>query len=244
MDAGTEQCPSRQKPTTQKLYMFPHAGGSVSFYVPFSAAFSTGIKRIAVQYPGSTQRRDVTPVTSIPALADDIYKMLVKADGPDARVALFGHSMGALVGFEVALRFESARNPVTALFVSACGAPGRMGYEYFRTRSDDELLKMLAEVTDAGPGFLDEQFVATIVPTMRSYKAIANYTSPTGAAVSCPIYAFAGADDSIVDHESVLAWSDFTTSEFAARVFPGDHFFLTQNAIKVAQEVEDRIARR
>ena len=64
----------------QKLYIFPHAGGSVSFYAPFSQAFSTAVKRIAVQYPGRPDRHDVTPITSIPALADDIYKMLRSSD--------------------------------------------------------------------------------------------------------------------------------------------------------------------
>jgi surfactin synthase thioesterase subunit len=242
VNARIQEGPTGQQPITSKFYMFPHAGGSVEFYVPFSRAFSPGMKRIAIRYPGSSDRRDVTPISSIPALADDIYKMLAKVDGPDARLALFGHSMGALVAFEVALRFESARNPVTALFVSACGAPGSMNYEYFRSRSDDELVKMLAEVTDTHAGFLDEQFVATILPTVRSYKAIADYTSPTGAAVSCPIYAFAGDDDPIVDHDSVRGWSEFTMSEFAVRTFPGGHFFLTEHVREVAEEVEARIS--
>jgi surfactin synthase thioesterase subunit len=223
--------------------MFPHAGGSVDFYRPFSKAFTTDVKRIAIQYPGKSQGSDVTPITSIPALADDVYQMLATADDPDTRVALFGHSMGALVAFEVALRFESAGNPIAALFVSACGAPGHMGYEYFRTRSDDELLKMLGDLTATTPGMLNEQFVATILPTLHSYKAIANYTEPTGSSMSSPIHAFAGSDDPIVEPPSVSAWSDFTTSEFTERTFPGDHFFLTANAQEVAKDVETVFAR-
>jgi surfactin synthase thioesterase subunit len=229
--------------TTQKLYMFPHAGGSVSFYVPFSKAFTTGLKRIAIQYPGKSQGSDVTPISSIPALADEVYQMLAAADEPQTPVALFGHSMGALVAFEVALRFDQAQNPIAALFVSACGAPGHMGYDYFRTRSDDELLKMLGDLTAATPGMLNEQFVATILPTLHSYKAIANYTEPTGSTVSCPIHAFAGSDDPIVEQKSVSAWSDFTTSEFTERTFAGDHFFLTANAQDVAKDVEAAFAR-
>ncbi|MBV8347746.1 MAG: thioesterase, partial [Mycolicibacterium sp.] len=72
-------------PTQQpRLYIFPHAGGSASFYVPFAKAFSTGIKRIAVQYPGTSGGHNSTVVPSIPALADNIYDVLRGAPGSDA----------------------------------------------------------------------------------------------------------------------------------------------------------------
>jgi surfactin synthase thioesterase subunit len=225
-----------------RLYIFPHAGGSVSFYVPFSQAFSPAIKRIAVQYPGRSDRHDVTPITSIPALADDIYKMLRSAETSDAPVVFFGHSMGALVAFEVALKFESAGRPIAALFVSACAAPVGTRYEDFHRRSESELAKMVAEATGMNPELLDERFVATILSTFRSYKAIVGYRCPAGATVSCPIYALVGSEDGIAPPESVLEWADLTTSQFSVRVFPGDHFYVSQNARDLAREVEAVIA--
>ena len=89
---------------------------------------------------------------------------------------------------------------------------------------------MVAEATGMDPESLDERFIATILPTFRSYKAIVGYTCLPGTTVSCPIYAFGGSADRIVDYESVLAWADFTTSQFSSRVFPGDHFYVSQNA--------------
>ena len=69
--------------------------------------------------------------------------------------------MGALVAFEVALRFQAAGTPVAALFVSACAAPGHMGYEYLQG-SDDDLLKAVADATGAKSEFLaEEKFAAT-----------------------------------------------------------------------------------
>lgn len=229
----------------QTLYIFPHAGGDVSFYVPFARAFAKGaaeLKRIAVQYPGQAGGGDVSPITSIPALADDIYSLLKQGVEPDRGVALFGHSMGAGVAFELAQRFEADGTPVTALFVSASSAPGRTNLELFG-QTDQDLVATLAKLTGASPEFLDEGFLATIMPTLRGYRAILDYDSPAEAKVSCPIYAYAGSADPFVEYDTVLAWADRTTGEFAARVFPGDHFYLAANTREVAEDIETRICR-
>ena len=240
---GPTQQSSTEAAAARKLYIFPHAGGSADFYVPFSRAFSTEMKRIAIQYPGRRGSRDL-PFTSIPTLADDICNMLMPLDGSNGHIAFFGHSMGALVAFEVALRFESAGNPIAALFVSASAAPGRLGQKYFHERSDDDVLKLAADITGTNPEFFDdEEFVATILPTVQSYRSIAGY-SPSGATVSCPIYAFMGNDDILATHNDVLAWSNHTTSEFAVRVFPGGHFYITEHVLDVAKEVEARFTHR
>jgi surfactin synthase thioesterase subunit len=231
-------------PAVEKLYIFPHAGGYAADYAPFSRAFTTDIKRIAVQYPGRADRHDLPDITSIAALADDICKMLAPTYSSDARVAFFGHSMGGLVAFEVARKFESEGNPIAALFVSASPAPGRVGYEYLHQSSDDELLKMVTEMTGTSSKFIGEQFGATVLRTLRSYGAISGYSCPPGTTVSCPIFAYVAADDAVVDYESVLAWSDFTTAEFAIRVVSGEHFYVTENADELVQDVEHRISQR
>jgi surfactin synthase thioesterase subunit len=241
MNGGMPQSPAGPTPAVQTLYIFPHAGGSAGSYAPFSGAFSTDMKRIAVRYPGRPDRHDLPDIASIPALADDIYKMLAPTSRPDARVAFFGHSMGGLVAFEVARKFESAGKPIAALFVSASPAPGHIGYEYLHG-SDDELLKMVTELTGTNSQFIGERFGATILRTLRNYGAIADYSCPAGTTVSCPIYAYAAADDAVVNYESVLAWSDFTTSEFTVRVLPGEHFYVTQNVRELVQDVEHRIS--
>jgi len=129
-----------------RLYIFPHAGGSAQYYVPFANAFSSDIKRIAVQYPGRSGTHDLAAFTNISDLADGVCRMLSPLDQSDGRVAFFGHSMGALLAFEVARRFEAAGSPVAALFVSACAAPGRIGYEYI-PESDRGLLTAVSEMT-------------------------------------------------------------------------------------------------
>jgi surfactin synthase thioesterase subunit len=228
------------------LYIFPHAGGSASFYVPFSKAFSSGIKRIAVQYPGVGNGAGRTTVPSIEELAHTLCGILTRAPGPAGPVAFFGHSMGALVAFEVARRFESAGTPVTALFVSSCAAPGRMRAEYFRDLSDDELVEFLVDLSGTDPRVLDNKgFVDTILPALRGYyHAIAGYACPSGATVSCPIYASVGTHDGLASQENMTGWADHTTAEFTLRVFEGNHFYFADHLIDVANDVQRKIGGR
>ena len=225
-----------------KLYIFPHAGGSAQYYVPFAKAFISDIKRIAVQYPGRSGTHDLASFTSIPDLAERVRRMLSPLDQSDGKVAFFGHSMGALVAFDVARRFEAAGSPIAALFVSACAAPGRIGYEYI-PESDRGLLNAVSEMTGANPEFLEnEEFAAKILPTLRGFKAITNYECPPEATVSCPIFAFVGDDDEVATYEKVLPWSERTSSEFTARVFTGHHFYLNDHLPELVSDVEGKLS--
>jgi surfactin synthase thioesterase subunit len=226
---------------TSKLYIFPHAGGSPKYYAPFSQAFSADIKRIAVQYPGSRGNHDLASFTSIPDLADGIYRMLSPLDQSDGRVAFFGHSMGALVAFDVARRFEVEGTPIGVLFVSASAAPGHAGYDHIPD-SDRGLLDAVTEMTGVDPQLLEsEEFAAKILPTLRGYKAISNYKCAPGATVSCPIIAFYGDDDEVATHQKVAPWSERTTSEFSLREFPGHHFYLNDVLTDLVKDVQNGI---
>jgi surfactin synthase thioesterase subunit len=227
---------------TPRLYIFPHAGGSAQDYVSFANAFSSDIKRLAVQYPGRGGNHDLAFFKSISHLAERVCEMLSPLDQSDGRVAFFGHSMGSLVAFDVARRFEAAGNPIAALFVSACGAPGRIGYEDI-PESDRGLLNAVSEITGANPEFLeDEEFAAKILPTLRGLKAIADYECPPDATVSCPIFAFLGDNDEIATYDKVLPWSERTTARFSARVFAGHHFYLHDHLPQLVNDIEDKIS--
>lgn len=227
---------------TPKLYIFPHAGGSPQFYVPFSKAFTTDVKRIGVQYPGKGGNHDLGAFTSIEDLADRVCEKLIPpADGV---AAFFGHSMGALLAFEVARRFEAAGNAVKALFVSAAGAPGRAGYDNIGD-SDRGLLEAVSQMTGVNPEFLEnEEFAAKILPTLRGLKAIANYDCPPDARVSCPIFAFHGDADDVATADKVAPWAERTTAEFSTRTFtaPGHHFYLNDHLPELVGDIEEKLA--
>jgi len=224
-----------------RLYIFPHAGGSAQYYVPFAKAFVSEIKRVAVQYPGRGGSHDLGSFTTISDLAEQTHRMLSPLDQSDGKVAFFGHSMGALLAFEVARRFEVAGNPISALFVSASAAPGRVGYDYIPD-SDRGLLDAVSEMTGVNPEFLEnEEFAAKILPTLRGLKAISKYDCPVDATVSCPIFAFIGDDDEVATYEKAAPWSQRTTSEFSVRVFTGHHFYLEDHLPELVGDIEGKI---
>lgn len=225
-----------------RLFIFPHAGGTAEFYVPLAKACAPDLRCVAVQYPGKRAGKDLSQYTSIPRLADRLAIMLKVADTPADDIALFGHSMGALLAFELAMRFEAAGNPVAALFVSACAAPGRMPHREELLGSDAQLLSLVGEVTGANPEFLnDEQFAATLLPTLRGLKAVAAYDCPPDATVSCPLYAAMADNDSLGTAEGMAPWRERTTSRFDLTTFPGDHFYLNNNLPEMAAWFSDRL---
>ena len=227
---------------TSRLYIFPHAGGSTQYYVPFARAFSGDMKRIAVQYPGKRGAHDLAAFTSISDLADGVSKMISPQDDHDGGIAFFGHSMGGLVAFEVARRFEEAGRKVAALFVSACAAPGRSGYDHI-PESDRGLLDAVSEMTGLNPEFLEnEEFRDRILPTLRGFKAITKYECPSDATLSCPIYAYLGDDDEVATTEKVLPWAQRTTAEFAMREFPGHHFYLDDHLSDLVADIEGKLS--
>lgn len=226
-------------PGETTLYIFPHAGGSPKYYVPFAKAFTADIKRVAVQYPGKGGTHDLTSFSSIPDLADRVVKLLPAQ--PDGKVAFFGHSMGGLVAFEVARRFERDGRPIEVLFVSASAAPGGIAEEYI-PETDRGLLEAVAEMTGVNPEFLEnEEFAARILPTLRGFKAIMDYDCEPDAALSSPIVAYRGDEDPVATAERVMPWSKRTTGDFTVRTFPGHHFYVNDNLPGLVADVEAKL---
>lgn len=224
------------------LYIFPHAGGAAKYYIPFAKTFTGDVKRIAVQYPGRRGAHDLGSFTSVEDLADQVCGTLPPLGESDGKVAFFGHSMGGLVAFEVAHRLEASGTPIAALFVSASAAPGRSGGDHI-PEDDRGLLDVVSEMTGANPELLEsEEFAATILPTLRGFRTIVNYQCPPDTTVSCPIYAFLGDDDDIATYDKVTPWSERTTAEFTARVFPGHHFYLNDHLPELVGDIESKLS--
>jgi surfactin synthase thioesterase subunit len=232
--------PARRAGTSAAtLVCFPHAGGSASFFFPVSTALRGQHEVLAVQYPGRQDRREEEPIGSLPVLADRAFAALRPwfAEGP---VALFGHSMGAVIAFEVARRAErEAGTSPTALVASGRRAPSRHRTDNLHQRDDNAIVAELRKLNGTDASLLaDDEIVRMILPAVRGdYRAVETYVYEPGPPLRCPITAFIGDDDPQVTVEDAEAWAAHTTAGFRLRVFRGGHFYLTARADETIAEL-------
>jgi surfactin synthase thioesterase subunit len=223
-------------PNSPQLVCFPAAGGSASFYYPFSTALSPGIEVSAVQYPGRQDRRGEPNIPSIPQLADAIFPEVEPLAGRP--LAFFGHSMGAILAYEVAIRMERAGLPrLERLYVSGRRAPSCHREESVHRGSDDEIIAELRELSGTEARLLaDREIVDLILPAVRSdYQAVETYRYEPGLALGVPVTAMTGDDDPRVTTAEAQAWGSHTSASFQLHVLPGGHFYLVKELAPVAK---------
>ncbi|WAP60607.1 thioesterase II family protein [Streptomyces sp. S465] len=225
------------------LVCLPHAGGTASFYFPLSELLPSTVEALVVQYPGRQDRLREPCIESVPQLARAVFDVL-KPFAAKRPVALFGHSMGAAVGFELArlLERELGRAPL-ALFASARSAPSlRRGRDVHRL-DDAGLVAELRRLSGTDAQILDErELLQLALPSIRSdYKASETYTAEPGATLRCDVVALTGEADDHVRVEEAASWREHTMGSFDLRVFPGGHFYVADHAPAVAAAVTDTL---
>ncbi|GGS19830.1 oleoyl-ACP hydrolase [Streptomyces humidus] len=220
-----------------RLVCLPHAGGSASYFFPVSSTLAPAVDVLAVQYPGRQDRRHEACVDNIPDLADAVTAALLPvADRP---LVLFGHSMGAVLGFEVGARLEKAGVVPLALFASGRRAPSRHRDENVHLRSDDGIVAELKALSGTQAAVLaDEEILRMVLPAVRSdYKAVETYRHTGGLRLAVPIHAHFGVDDPLVTRDEAQAWADHTSGDFTLHSHPGGHFYLDEQAPRVIEAI-------
>ncbi|ONH23414.1 thioesterase II family protein [Pseudofrankia asymbiotica] len=225
------------------LVCFPHAGGSAGVYRPLALALAPDVEVVAVQYPGRQDRRDEPPAGDLRALADGVADAL----GAQARpFALFGHSMGAIVGYETAVRIaaNSLPRPVR-LFVSGRAAPEPDGRQTVPA-DDMALLREIRRLGGTVGAVLDDPELRELaLPALRAdYAALGRYSPLPAPRLTMPITVLRGHDDPLVTAPEAEAWRTRTVAGSDTRVFPGGHFYLNDNMPGVAALVRGRLAGR
>ncbi|WP_305073038.1 thioesterase II family protein [Micromonospora okii] len=226
-----------------RLVCLPHAGGSASFYFPVSRALSPAVDVLAVQYPGRQDRRHEPCVETIEELARQVFGALRPwRDGP---LAIFGHSMGASLGFEVARLIEAETGaPVAHLFPSGRRAPSRRRHETVHLLDDEGLLADVKKLSGTNAAVLgDPELLRAALPAIRNdYRAAETYEYTAGPKLSCPVTVFTGDADPKTTVDEARAWEEHTTGPFDLRVFPGGHFFLAQHQPAILRTISAALA--
>ncbi|MFE2336715.1 thioesterase II family protein [Streptomyces coelicoflavus] len=226
-----------------RLLCFPHAGGSASYFLPFARDLAPHVEVLAVQYPGRQDRRSEPCVDDLRTLADLTTEQL--RPWLDRPLALFGHSMGATLAYEVANRLERSGTRPVALIASGRRAPSRHRAENIHLLDDQGLIADVRRLSGTDNQILDdEEVLRMVLPSIRSdYKAAETYRYRPEPKLHCSVVAMTGDHDPQVSIEEAGAWSEHTAGTFELRVFPGGHFFINRHSSQVTAEIRARLAR-
>ncbi len=211
-----------------RLFCFPYAGGGASIYRSWQSAFPSSIEICPVELPGRGTKLKQKPYTRllplVEAIGQGIHSYL------DIQFAFFGHSMGALISFELTrfLRKKYHLRP-SHLIVSGRRAPqflntNRRTYDL----SDSEFIDQLRALNGTPQEVLENpELMQFVMPILRGdFELVQTYEYEPGLPLDIPITALGGLQDPDVEIEHLQGWQSQTDASFMLRMFTGDHFFL------------------
>ncbi len=212
-----------------RLVLIPHAGGGPSAYRSWLTDLPAGLEAGLVALPGREGRLREAPVTSMADLVANLLpRLLPYLDRP---FAVYGHSMGALVAFELVRALREVGGPMPIhLFAGAAPAPDhRAAGDELHRLPDLALLAAVQRRYGSIPPEIaaDAELRALLLPALRADLTILEtYTFAAGAPLACPISTFGGTDDPTVLPAELEAWRSHSTGRFVCRMVPGDHLFV------------------
>ncbi|HVP49081.1 MAG TPA: alpha/beta fold hydrolase [Bryobacteraceae bacterium] len=207
-----------------RLFCFPYAGGGASVFRGWAGRLPEGVAVCPVRLPGRETRLGERPFDAMGELLAALRTVI----DPylDKPFAFFGHSLGAVIAFELE-RLLAARS--TCLFVSGARAPQlRRDHVPPPPPSDDELIEELRRLDGIPSEILENrELMQLALPALRADTALyRNYVYREELPLHCPIRAYGGLDDERITRGDLEAWGAETTHSFRLEMFPGGHFFL------------------
>jgi len=217
------------KPNLQaqlRLFCFPHAGGGSSIFSSWTQFLPSAIELYPVQLPGRENRFKERPFTRlaplIEALASILYPRL------DRPFAFFGHSMGALISFELtrSIRTKFSLSPVQ-LFISGHPAPQLSVQDNIPHLLPEQAIEKVRSFGGTPETVLQNtELMQLIMPTLLAdFELCRTYRYRSQDPLDCPISVFGGWEDPDVSQENLALWACQTRRSFILQMLPGNHFF-------------------
>lgn len=225
-----------------RLFCCPPAGSGTLFFRNWALGdLFPEAEMHAICFPGRESRFREPLFTDINQLIDALLpNMLSYLDKP---FLIFGHSLGAIIGFEIAHRLQSQDLPLPIkLFVSARQAPGvDLQNKGLHLLPDSELKEELRLYAGTPEAVLhDDGFMKLLLPIVRAdLQMNETYNFVHRVQLDCPISAFAGLNDPVTSVSDVNCWAEHTKQEFKLHTYAGGHFPTRQEIISIMSIIKD-----
>ncbi|HEU4889422.1 MAG TPA: alpha/beta fold hydrolase [Thermoanaerobaculia bacterium] len=228
------------------VFCLPFAGGGASFYHPWAQLAPKSFSMIAVQPPGREDRLFERSFERMPdlvaATADALIPFL------HSPYALFGHSMGGMLAYELAQELRRRNAPLPMhLFVSGAPAPHVAGqippiYHLPEPQLLDEIRRRYRGLPDEV--LQSRELLDLLLPRLRADLAVTGtYVYRDSPPLTCPITAFGGEDDETVTPAMIAAWREHTVTSFRSEMFPGGHFFVSNVASRIIAALAEGVSK-
>ncbi|MDY4298103.1 MULTISPECIES: alpha/beta fold hydrolase [unclassified Xanthomonas] len=227
-----------------RLICVPFAGAGASFFNAWRGV-AEGLELVPMQLPGREKRFLEPAHEDLHAAADELSAHLL-ADNDDQPALLFGHSLGAVLAFELARRLEaSARFPLLGAVVSGSPDPWSPRAERASDqRDDDAFIADVSRFSDYRHEALDDPMMRELLlPTLRAdVRMHEEYRPRSGAGLGVPLMTVRGAHDALVSAAQVAGWSRASSAQCTHRELPGGHMYFIADPASLLQLIE-RFAR-
>lgn len=232
-------CQAAEIADAPRLFYFPHAGGNAAAVLPWQQELGSSVELQVALLPGRGLRLFEPPLYDLDELVGRLSAAVAElTEGRDRPFAFFGHSLGALVAFEVARSLRRQRLP-GPFCLWACGAEGpqtRVVKQRLHELPDDELIDALRDYQGTPAEVLDDrELTGLLLPGIRADFALSEcYRYRAEPPLELPIHLLRGEHDPYAEAELAAGWALESTRPLRETCFSGDHFFLQPHSAEIA----------
>lgn len=210
-----------------RLFCFSYAGGGATVFRSWNDHLPGSVEVCSIQLPGREHRVGELSYRRLRPLVTDLQAAIVPL--LDRPFALFGHSMGALIAFELARQLRRTGLPQPEhLFLGAFRAPQLPNPNIRIYRLPDEVLKTVLAKEGTPPDVLDsDELMRALLPMLRAdFELCDTYEYAAEAPLPVPMSIFGGLHDVRVGRADLEQWNVQADGEFSLSMLPGSHFFI------------------
>jgi surfactin synthase thioesterase subunit len=231
------------RPDKITLFCFPFAGGGASIYSRWIKKIQNEIVVYPIQLPGREERVMEKPYTDMKLLLEDLEEEI--EDAIQGKYALWGHSMGGKIAYELEKYLEKDGYQAQCLFVSGSKIPSIPEPNPIYFLSDETFKRELGRFEGTPKEILENQeLLDFFLPMLRAdFTMDETYYDDTVTKLHSPIIAFGGDKDREADEEAIRQWNSYTDNIFGYEIFKGGHFYLWDNEEEIIQQVSECLKR-